>query len=287
MKVLVTGAGGQLGHDVVRELTERGQEALGLTHRELDICDREGVLACLEREKPQAVIHCAAWTAVDAAQEPENRELARRVNEDGTRFLAEACRAVGSKMLYLSTDYVFSGAGDTPWAADSTDMAPLNVYGQTKLAGENWVRRLLDRYFIVRIAWVFGSHGRNFVKTMVELGKTRDTLQVVADQFGTPTYTRDLARLLVDMVQTERYGCYHATNSGGYLSWYDFAREIFRQAGMDVTVVPVTSAQYGAGKAPRPGNSRLDRRKLAEAGFTPLPTWQEGLNRYLREIGVI
>lgn len=287
MKVLVTGAGGQVGWDTLRELERRGHEGVGLTHRELDICDREAVHRCLLREKPDALVHCAAWTAVDAAQVPENLASVRRVNVDGTRYLAQACREVGCKMLYLSTDYVFGGEGDRPWQADGEAFHPLNVYGQSKLDGELAVKETLDAWFILRISWVFGANGQNFVKTMLRLGESRPEISVVQDQVGAPTYSRDLARLMVDMIGTDRYGCYHATNSGGYISWYTFAREIFRQAGMAVEVSPVSAARYGAGKAPRPGNSRLDCGKLLEAGFRPLPSWQDGLNRYLKEIGVI
>ena len=234
--------------------------------------------------QPDAVIHCAAWTAVDAAEEPENQPKVRAINAGGTAHIAQACRALGCKMMYISTDYVFDGQGTTPWDPDCTDYRPLNVYGQTKLEGE-LAAAALERYFIVRIAWVFGVNGKNFIKTMLKLGQTHDTLRVVCDQIGTPTYTLDLARLLVDMIETERYGRYHATNEGGYISWYDFACEIFRQAGNTrVQVIPVTTAEYGVSKAARPFNSRLDKRKLTDNGFVPLPDWRDALRRYLQEI---
>ena len=286
MKVFVTGANGQLGHDVIAELIRRGHEAVGSDIAgdfPLDITDRAAVLRALEAVRPDAVIHCAAWTAVDAAEEAENREKVRAVNADGTRHIAEACRALDCKMLYISTDYVFSGLGDAPWAPDCRDFAPLNVYGQSKLDGEKAAAELVRKLFIVRIAWVFGKNGNNFVKTMLRLAENHDTLRVVNDQIGTPTYTPDLARLLADMIETEKYGCYHATNEGGYISWYDFACEIFRRAGKNVRVYPVSTAEYGLSKAARPMNSRLDRRKLAENGFTPLPDWRDALDRYLKE----
>lgn len=251
----------------------------------LDITDASAVQRVLTDVRPDAVIHCAAWTAVDAAEAPENADKVRAINADGTAHIAQMCRALGCKMMYISTDYVFDGQGTTPWAPDCTDYRPLNVYGQTKLAGEQAVTDALDRYFIVRIAWVFGRSGKNFIKTMLQLGQTHDTLRVVCDQIGTPTYTFDLARLLVDMIETERYGRYHATNEGGYISWYDFACEIFRQAGnTKVRVCPVTTAEYGASKAARPFNSRLDKRKLTDCGFVPLPDWRDALRRYLQEI---
>lgn len=284
MKVLVTGVNGQLGHDVMAELRLRGHEAVGVDIEEMDITDAMAVERTLLSASPDAVVHCAAWTAVDAAEEAENVETVRRVNADGTANVAKACQRLGCKMMYLSTDYVFDGRGSEPWQADSEAYAPLSVYGRTKLEGELAVRKLLERYFIVRISWVFGIHGNNFVKTMLRLAETRDTLRVVSDQIGTPTYTRDLARLLSDMMETEKYGVYHATNEGGYISWADFAREIFRVAGKAVEVVPVTTAEYGASKARRPLNSRLDKRKLAENGFCPLPAWQDALKRYLKEL---
>lgn len=301
MKVLVTGVCGQLGHDVVNELAKRGHEAVGsditpaysgaddgsavtrAPYVQLDITDAGAVSRVLGEAKPDAVIHCAAWTAVDAAE--DNEDKVRAINAGGTEHIARACRAIGAKMMYISTDYVFDGQGETPWPPDCRDYAPLSVYGRTKLEGEQAVASLLDAYFIVRIAWVFGVNGKNFIKTMLSLGQKHETLRVVCDQIGTPTYTPDLARLLVDMIETDKYGYYHATNEGGYISWADFAKEIFRQAGMMTKVVPVTTSEYGLSKAARPYNSRLDRRKLIESGFAPLPTWQDALSRYLREIG--
>lgn len=288
MKVFVTGAAGQLGHDVVEELRRRGHTAVASDRTgecPLDITDGAAVLRVLGDARPDAVIHCAAWTAVDAAEEPENREAVQRINGGGTRHIAEACKALGCKMLYISTDYVFDGQGEAPWQADCKAYAPLSVYGSSKLAGELAVEELLEKYFIVRIAWAFGRNGVNFVKTMLRLSETRDTLRVVNDQIGTPTYTPDLARLLVDMIETEKYGVYHATNEGGYISWYDFACEIFRQAGRNVRVIPASTAEYGLSKAARPMNSRLDRSKLAANGFTPLPDWRDALGRYLAELG--
>lgn len=299
MKVFVTGVNGQLGHDVMNELAKRGLEGAGsditpeyggaqdgsgvtgMPYRQLDITDREAVFAALKEEKPEAVIHCAAWTAVDLAEEADKRERVRAVNAEGTKYIAEACRELGCRMMYISTDYVFDGQGTEPWEPDCRDYRPLNVYGETKLEGELAVSGLLEKYFIVRIAWVFGVNGGNFIKTMLKLGKTHDTLRVVSDQIGTPTYTLDLARLLVDMIQTDKYGYYHATNEGGYISWYDFACAIFKEAGMDVKVLPVTTAEYGLSKAARPFNSRLEKKKLREAGFTPLPDWQDALKRYM------
>ncbi len=302
MKVFVTGVAGQLGHDVMNELIRRGHTAVGsdlapayagiadgsavtaAPYVPLDITDGAAVQQVLTDAQPDAVIHCAAWTAVDAAEEPENQPKVRAINAGGTAHIAQACRALGCKMMYISTDYVFDGQGTAPWDPDCTDYRPLNVYGQTKLEGELAVAAL-ERYFIVRIAWVFGVNGKNFIKTMLKLGQTHDTLRVVSDQIGTPTYTLDLARLLVDMIETERYGRYHATNEGGYISWYDFACEIFRQAGNTrVQVIPVTTAEYGVSKAARPFNSRLDKRKLTDSGFVPLPDWRDALRRYLQEI---
>ncbi len=303
MKVFVTGVAGQLGHDVMNELHRRGLEGIGsdiapaysgaadgspvtaMPYVPLDITDEAAVADTIARVRPDAVIHCAAWTAVDAAEEPENIAKVEAINARGTRYIAAACRTAGCKLLYISTDYVFNGQGETPWQPDCTDYAPLNVYGRTKLDGELAVRALVDKFFIVRIAWVFGINGKNFIKTMLRLGETHDTLRVVDDQIGTPTYTLDLARLLVDMILSEQYGCYHATNEGGYISWAQFAAEIFRQAGMDgVQVIPVTTAEYGLSKAARPFNSRLDKHKLVEKGFTPLPGWQDALARYLQEL---
>ena len=284
MKILVTGVKGQLGYDVVNELTRRGHTPVGVDIEELDITDGAACEALLTQVQPDAVIHCAAWTAVDAAEDEENIPKVRAVNAEGTRNLAKVCKALDCKMLYISTDYVFDGQGTEPWQADSTAFGPLSVYGQTKLEGENAVRELLEKYFIVRIAWVFGLNGKNFVKTMLGVGQKYDTVRVVNDQIGTPTYTFDLARLLVDMIETDKYGTYHATNEGGFISWYDFTCEIFRQAGYTTNVVPVTTAEYGISKAARPFNSRLDKSKLVTAGFQPLPTWQDALARYLEEL---
>lgn len=285
MKVLVTGVNGQLGHDVVNELTKRGHNAVGVDIDEMDITDKKCVDDVIGKTNPDAVIHCAAWTAVDLAEEAENIDKVRAVNAYGTKYIAQSCRALDCKMIYISTDYVFDGQGNEPWQADCKDYAPLNVYGQTKLEGELAVAGTLDKYFIVRIAWVFGVNGKNFIKTMLNVGKTHDTVTVVNDQIGTPTYTYDLARLLVDMIETEKYGYYHATNEGGYISWFDFAKEIYAQAGYSTQVMPVSTAQYGISKAKRPFNSRLDKSKLLQNGFTPLPTWQDALARYLKEIG--
>ena len=294
MKVFVTGVGGQLGHDVMQELSRRGHEMVGsdileqlnngMPYHRLDITDAAAVNAVLQQVQPDAVIHCAAWTAVDLAEDTDKQEKVRAINAGGTANIAAACKALGCKMMYISTDYVFDGQGETPWQPDCKDYAPLNVYGQTKLEGELAVSSALEKYFIVRIAWVFGRNGNNFIKTMLNIGKKFDTLRVVNDQIGTPTYTFDLARLLVDMVETERYGYYHATNEGGYISWYDFACEIFRQADYDTKVLSVTTAEYGLSKAARPFNSRLDKSKLIENGFTPLPHWQDALSRYLKEL---
>ena len=290
MKVFVTGAGGQLGHDLVEELTRRGHAAVGSDLSgayALDITDAAAVNAMLAQVQPDAVIHCAAWTAVDAAEDDENRAKVQAINGEGTRHIAAACKALGCKMLYISTDYVFDGQGEAPWQPDCRAYAPLNVYGQSKLAGEQAVAALLRDFFVVRIAWVFGRNGNNFVKTMLRLSENHDTLRVVNDQIGTPTYTPDLSRLLADMIETDKYGYYHATNEGGYISWYDFACEIFRQAGKNVNVIPVTTAEYGLSKAARPMNSRLDKSKLTQNGFTPLPDWRDALSRYLQEIGAV
>ena len=302
MKVFVTGVAGQLGHDVVNELCKRGHTAVGsdiapeysgvadgsavtkCKYFAMDITDKASVSAVLAEVKPDAVVHCAAWTAVDLAEDEDKQEKVRAINAFGTQNIADACKVLDCKMVYISTDYVFDGQGDTPWQPDCKDYQPLNVYGQTKLEGELAVAGTLDKYFIVRIAWVFGLNGNNFIKTMLNLGKKYDTLRVVCDQIGTPTYTFDLSRLLVDMLETEKYGYYHATNEGGYISWFDFACEIFRQAGYETKVNPVTTAEYGLSKAARPFNSRLDKSKLAANGFTPLPTWQDALSRYLKEI---
>ena len=287
MKIFVTGVCGQLGHDVMNELRKRGHQAIGSDVQgdcdyPLDITDGEAVARVLAEVRPNAVIHCAAWTAVDLAEEME--EKVRAINAGGTANMAAACKALGCKMMYISTDYVFDGQGTEPWDADCTDFAPLNVYGRTKLEGEQAVREAISSHFIVRIAWVFGRNGKNFIKTMLNVGKKYDTVRVVNDQIGTPTYTLDLSRLLVDMIETEKYGTYHATNEGGYISWYDFTCEIFRQAGYDTKVVPVTTAEYGLSKAARPFNSRLDKSKLAASGFRSLPHWGDALARYLKEI---
>ena len=302
MKVFVTGVGGQLGHDVMNELHKRGYEGVGsdiapqysgvadgsavtvMPYVPMDITNAEMVEQVLTEVNPDVVIHCAAWTAVDLAEDEDKQEKVRAINAGGTQNIANVCKKLGSKMVYISTDYVFNGQGQEPWKPDCKDYAPLNVYGRTKLDGELAVSNTLEKFFIVRIAWVFGLNGNNFIKTMLNVGKKYETLRVVNDQVGTPTYTLDLSRLLVDMVETEKYGYYHATNEGGYISWYDFACEIFRQAGYTNTVLPVTTAEYGLSKAARPFNSRLDKCKLVEAGFRPLPTWQDALARYLKEI---
>lgn len=290
MKVLVTGTSGQLGFDVMEELARRGHEGVGADRSEtkaefphvvLDITDREKVFEVISEVKPDAIIHCAAWTNVDAAEEPENLTAVRAVNVEGTRNLAEAAKAVDAKFMYISTDYVFDGTGERPWQPDDKNYAPINVYGQSKLDGELEVVRILEKYFIVRIAWVFGRNGKNFIKTMIEVGKTHPKVSVVDDQIGTPTYTVDLARLLVDMIETEKYGYYHATNEGGYISWADFAEEIYKQAGMDTKVERVTTEEYGLSKAKRPFNSRLDKSKLRKEGFALLPSWKDAVQRFL------
>ena len=280
----MTGVKGQLGFDVVNELEKRGHTAVGVDIAEMDITDAQKVNSVITEVNPDAVVHCAAWTAVDAAEDGANIPKVRAINAGGTRNIAEVCKKLGCKMVYISTDYVFDGQGTKPWEPDCKDYKPLNVYGQTKLEGELAVAQLLEKYFIVRIAWVFGVNGKNFIKTMLNVGKTHDAVRVVNDQVGTPTYTYDLARLLVDMVESDKYGYYHATNEGGYISWYDFTCEIYRQAGYSTKVIPVTTAEYGLSKAARPFNSRLDKSKLVENGFRPLPTWQDALSRYLKEI---
>lgn len=284
MKALVTGIKGQLGFDVVNELKNRGYDAVGVDIEEMDITDAEIVNKVIIDVAPDVVIHCAAWTAVDAAEDEENIPKVRAVNVTGTQNIADVCKKLDCKMIYISTDYVFNGQGTEPWQPDCKDYAPLCIYGQTKLEGELAVSSTLDKYFIVRIAWVFGKNGNNFVKTMLNVGKKYDAVRVVNDQIGTPTYTYDLARLLVDMAETEKYGYYHTTNEGGYISWYDFTCEIFRQASYTTKVVPVTTEEYGLSKAKRPFNSRLDKSKLVENGFKPLPLWQDALERYLKEI---
>lgn len=302
MKVFVTGVAGQLGHDVMNELASRGYVGVGTDLAEsysgiqdgtyvtmaeyvsLDITNKSAVMNTIKSIKPDVVVHCAAWTAVDLAEDEDKQAKVKAINVDGTQNIANACKEIDAKMVYISTDYVFDGQGTTPWQPDCKDYKPLNVYGQTKLGGELAVSNTLSKYFIVRIAWVFGKNGNNFIKTMLNVGKKFDTLKVVNDQIGTPTYTYDLARLLVDMIETDKYGYYHATNEGGYISWYDFACEIFKQAGYTNTVIPVTTKEYGLSKAARPFNSRLEKSKLVENGFKPLPTWQDALKRYLQEI---
>lgn len=303
MKVFVTGVNGQLGHDVMNELAKRGYEGVGsditdsyagvadgsavtsMPFVSLDITDETAVKKVISGIRPDAVIHCAAWTAVDLAEDEDKVDKVRAINAGGTQNIADVCKELDCKMTYISTDYVFDGQGEKPWLPDCKDYKPLNVYGQTKLEGELAVANTLDKYFIVRIAWVFGLNGKNFIKTMLNVGKTHDTVRVVNDQIGTPTYTLDLARLLVDMNETDKYGYYHATNEGGYISWYDFTVEIYKQAGLSTKVLPVTTEEYGLSKAARPFNSRLDKTKLVENGFTPLPTWQDALSRFLIEIG--
>ena len=302
MRVFVTGVGGQLGHDCVKELVKRGHTAIGsdlgeslnseillspeaaFSYVPLDITDREAVMGVISKARPDAIIHCAAWTAVDAAEDEENQAKVNAINHLGTRYIAEAAKAADAKMVYISTDYVFDGQGEEPWKPDDKDYAPLNVYGASKLAGEMAVSGVLTKFFIVRIAWVFGLNGKNFIRTMLNVAKTHDTVRVVNDQIGTPTYTHDLARLLVDMAETDKYGYYHATNEGGFISWYDFTKEIYRQAGLDTKVIPVSTQEYGLSKAARPFNSRLDKSKLVEEGFTPLPDWRDAVARYLKEI---
>lgn len=296
MKVFVTGVGGQLGYDVMNELAARGYECYGsdvlpkekitlpYNYIQLDITKQEDVEKVIGQLAPDAVVHCAAWTAVDAAEEEEKKPKVIAINAMGTQYIAKACKKIDCKLVYISTDYVFNGEGTEPWQADCKEYDPLNVYGMSKLLGEKAVAEILSKYFIVRIAWVFGQNGNNFIKTMLNVGKKYDTLRVVNDQVGTPTYTFDLARLLVDMLETEKYGYYHATNEGGYISWYDFACEIFKQAGYNTKVVPVTTAEYGLSKANRPFNSRLDKSKLVLNGFKPLPDWKDALKRYLEII---
>ena len=307
MKVFVTGVNGQLGHDVMNELNKRGYEGLGsdiaekysgvadgsavttMPYVSLDITDEKKVKKVIEEYKPDAIVHCAAWTAVDMAEDDDKVEKVRAINADGTKYIAEACKEIDSKMVYISTDYVFNGQGERPWQPDDKNYEPLNVYGQTKLEGELNVSGMLDKYFIVRIAWVFGLNGKNFIKTMVNVGKSHDEVRVVNDQIGTPTYTLDLSVLLVDMIETDKYGYYHATNddNGEYISWYDFTKEIYRQAGMNTKVIPVSTEEYGLSKAKRPFNSRLDKSKLIENGFKPLPSWKDALGRYLNDAELI
>lgn len=302
MKVFVTGVGGQLGHDVMNELAKRGYEGIGSDIKEvysgiqdgtavtkmpyvsLDITDKDAVMKVITELHPDVIIHCAAWTAVDMAEDDDKVEKVRAINAGGTQNIADAAKAVDAKMVYISTDYVFNGKGTEPWDPDCKDYEPINVYGKTKLEGELAVANTLKKYFIVRIAWVFGKNGHNFIKTMLKVGKTHDEVRVVNDQIGTPTYTLDLARLLVDMIETDKYGYYHATNEGGYISWYDFTMEIYKDAGYTTKVIPVTTEEYGLSKAARPFNSRLDKSKLVKNGFTPLPTWQNAVKRYIDEL---
>ena len=302
MKVFVTGVCGQLGHDVVNELSRRGYESIGsdiqavysgvaddsavtkTPYVQLDITDRKAVEKIIVEIKPDVIIHCAAWTAVDAAEDEENKEKVDAINHLGTKYIAEVAKVVDAKMVYISTDYVFDGQGERPWKPDDKCYAPLSVYGKTKLDGELAVSSILDKYFIVRIAWVFGLNGKNFIKTMINVGKTHNVVRVVNDQIGTPTYTLDLARLLVDMIETDEYGYYHVINEGGYISWADLAEESYKIAGMDVRVERVTTAEYGLSKAARPKNSRMEKSKLVEAGFTLLPDWKDAVQRYIKEV---
>ena len=302
MKIFVTGVGGQLGHDVMNELARRGHEGVGsdiapvysgvqdgsyvtgASYIPMDITDAGAVRKTISEVKPDAVIHCAAWTAVDMAEDDDKVEKVRAINAGGTQNIADICKELDCKMMYISTDYVFDGQGTEPWDPDCKDYNPINVYGKTKLEGELAVSNTLNKYFIVRIAWVFGKNGKNFIKTMLKVGKTHDEVRVVNDQIGTPTYTYDLARLLVDMIETDKYGYYHATNEGGYISWYDFTKEIYRVAGYSTKVTPVTTEEYGLSKAARPFNSRLDKSKLVKNGFAPLPTWQNAVKRYVDEL---
>lgn len=302
MKFFVTGVAGQLGHDVMNELAKRGYEGVGsdiapqysgvedgssvttMPYVGMDITDAKAVRETILSVKPDVVVHCAAWTAVDLAEDEDKKEKVYAINAKGTQNIADVCKELDCKVIYISTDYVFNGQGTEPWQPDCKDYQPLNVYGKTKLEGEFAISNTVSKYFIVRIAWVFGLNGKNFIKTMLSVGKTHDEVRVVNDQIGTPTYTYDLSRLLVDMAETDKYGYYHATNEGGYISWYDFTCEIYKQAGLSTKVTPVTTAEYGVSKAARPFNSRLDKSKLTENGFRPLPTWQDALSRYLKEI---
>lgn len=305
MKVLVTGVGGQLGHDVMNELAKRGYEGVGsdiapaysgvadgsavttMPYVPMDITNAAAVAETIKSVNPDVIVHCAAWTAVDLAEDEDKKAKVFAINAEGTENIARVAKEIDAKMVYISTDYVFDGQGTSPWKPDCKDYKPLNVYGESKLKGELAVSGTLEKYFIVRIAWVFGLNGKNFIKTMLNVGQSHDTVRVVYDQIGTPTYTLDLSRLLVDMIETDKYGYYHATNEGGFISWYEFTKEIYRQAGLPTKVLPVTTAEYGISKAARPFNSRLDKSKLVEAGFKPLPTWQDALGRYLKEIGVL
>lgn len=302
MKVFVTGVSGQLGHDVMNELAKRGYEGIGTDiapeysgiqdgtsvttapYVSLDITNKEAVEKTITEINPDVIVHCAAWTAVDMAEDDDKVEKVRAVNAGGTQNIADVAKKIDAKMVYISTDYVFDGQGTEPWEPDCKDYKPLNVYGQTKLEGELAVSNTLDKYFIVRIAWVFGKNGKNFIKTMLKVAQNHDEVRVVNDQIGTPTYTLDLAVLLVDMIETDKYGYYHATNEGGYISWYDFTKEIYKDAGLNTKVIPVTTEEYGLSKAARPFNSRLDKSKLVENGFKPLPTWQDAVKRYIDEL---
>ncbi len=302
MKFLVTGVNGQLGYEVMNELIRRGHTGVGtgskpqytgadgntdaakVKYIRMDITDEARVLETVEEVKPDVIVHCASWTAVDSAEDEANRNACFAVNVLGTEYLAKAASRCGCKFIYISTDYVFDGRGDTPWSAESSDFAPLNHYGKTKLEGEFAVKKYLEKYYIVRISWAFGLNGNNFVNTMLKVGETHDEISVVSDQIGNPTYMRDLARLLVDMAETDKYGVYHASNEGEYVSRYDFAKEIFRQCGLSTRVIPVTTAEYSLSKAVRPLNSRLDRSKLIREGFAPLPDWKDALGRYLKEL---
>jgi dTDP-4-dehydrorhamnose reductase len=302
MKVFVTGVNGQLGHDVMNSLYYAEIDAIGSDIKEsysgvqdgspactmpyigLDLTDEEKTRKVIAEEGIDAIIHCAAWTAVDAAEEPENQAIVEKINGEVSGVLARIMKERDGKMLYLSTDYVFSGEGTEPWSPDETNFSPINFYGKTKLMGEERIREVLEKYFIVRIAWVFGLNGKNFIKTMLKVGKNHEEVRVVNDQIGNPTYTLDLAELLVDMICTEKYGNYHATNEGDYISWYDFTKEIYRQAGLKTKVIPVSTEEYGLSKAKRPKNSRLDKKKLRQQGFVPLPDWKNALSRYLEEL---
>lgn len=298
MKVFVTGVGGQLGFDCVAELKKRGYKAVGsdildkenincdCDYVKLNITDRRAVVDAITGIKPDCIIHCAAWTNVDGAEDEENKAKVDLINRVGTENIALAAKEINAKMVYISTDYIFDGKGERPWQPDDTCYAPLNVYGKSKLDGELAVKSILEKFFIVRIAWVFGLNGKNFIKTMINVGKTHDTVRVVNDQIGTPTYTKDLSRLLIDMIETEKYGIYHATNEGGYISWYDFCVEFYKQYGLSTKVIPVTTAEYGISKAARPQNSRLDKKKLTDNGFKPLPDWKDAVKRYLEEANI-
>ena len=297
MKVFVTGVCGQLGHDCVNELISRGHEVFGSDildlsqdkYYKLDITNSQSVHEIISKIKPDAIIHCAGWTAVDLAEDEENHEKVDAINHLGTKYIAQAAKDIDAKMVYISTDYVFHGEGNTAWKPDYKNFAPLNFYGKTKLDGEFEVANTLTKFFIVRISWAFGVNGNNFIKTMIKISKNHDTVRVVNDQIGTPTYMFDLARLLVDMIETEKYGFYHATNDdgGNYISWYDFTKEIYSQAGISTKVIPVSTSEYGLSKAKRPFNSRLDKSKLIENGFKPLPNWKDALRRYLKELDII